>query len=210
MADTKISGLPASTTPLVGTEVLPIVQSGATKQVSVANLTAGRDISASSVSATGTISSGDPGALTAQGVRLASNGTILSNTFGTNFNVFYYYGGNVGSITTNGAVTLYNTSSDRRLKTNIESITPAQSAEFIDGLLPRIYDRIANNLPEAGFIADEFQKVAPDCVTGTPNEVDEDGKPKYQMLDASTPQTIAYLVAEIQSLRARLKTANIA
>lgn len=46
MADVKISGLPASTTPLAGTEVLPIVQSGVTKQVSVANLTAGRDVSA--------------------------------------------------------------------------------------------------------------------------------------------------------------------
>jgi hypothetical protein len=55
MADLKISALPASTTPLAGTEVLPIVQSGATKQVSVANLTAGRAISASSVSATGEV-----------------------------------------------------------------------------------------------------------------------------------------------------------
>jgi hypothetical protein len=51
MADTKISALPASTTPLAGTEVLPIVQSGATKQVSVANLTAGRAISATSFTA---------------------------------------------------------------------------------------------------------------------------------------------------------------
>lgn len=51
MADAKISALPASTTPLAGTEVLPIVQSGATKQVSVANLTAGRAISAASVAA---------------------------------------------------------------------------------------------------------------------------------------------------------------
>lgn len=49
MADTKISALPASTTPLAGTEVLPIVQGGATKQVSVANLTAGRAISATEV-----------------------------------------------------------------------------------------------------------------------------------------------------------------
>lgn len=49
MADTKISALPASTTPLAGTEVLPIVQSGVTKQVSVANLTAGRAISATEV-----------------------------------------------------------------------------------------------------------------------------------------------------------------
>jgi hypothetical protein len=43
MANTKISALTASTTPLAGTEVLPIVQSGVTKQVSVANLTSGRD-----------------------------------------------------------------------------------------------------------------------------------------------------------------------
>lgn len=51
MADSKISALPASTTPLTGTEVLPIVQSSATKQVSVANLTAGRAISVASVTA---------------------------------------------------------------------------------------------------------------------------------------------------------------
>jgi len=49
MADVKISGLPASTTPLAGTEVLPIVQSGATKQVSIANVTAGRAIAATSI-----------------------------------------------------------------------------------------------------------------------------------------------------------------
>lgn len=49
MADVKISGLPASTVPLAGTEVLPIVQSGTTKQVSIANVTAGRDIAATSV-----------------------------------------------------------------------------------------------------------------------------------------------------------------
>jgi hypothetical protein len=42
VADKKISALTASTTPLAGTEVLPIVQSGATVKVSVANLTAGR------------------------------------------------------------------------------------------------------------------------------------------------------------------------
>jgi len=52
MADTKISALPASTTPLAGTEVLPIVQGGATVKVSAANLTAGRPISATEVTAT--------------------------------------------------------------------------------------------------------------------------------------------------------------
>jgi hypothetical protein len=52
MADLKISQLPAATVPLAGTEVLPIVQSGSTVQVSVNNLTTGKAVSAASVSAT--------------------------------------------------------------------------------------------------------------------------------------------------------------
>jgi hypothetical protein len=39
MADVKISGLPASTLPLAGTEVLPLVQSGVTKKVASDDLT---------------------------------------------------------------------------------------------------------------------------------------------------------------------------
>lgn len=45
MADTKISALTSATTPLAGTEVLPIVQSSVTKKVSVASLTEGRTVS---------------------------------------------------------------------------------------------------------------------------------------------------------------------
>jgi len=52
MADLKISQLPAATTPLAGSEVLPIVQSGTTKQVSIDNLTAGKTVLASIVTAT--------------------------------------------------------------------------------------------------------------------------------------------------------------
>ena len=68
MADVKISGLPASTVPLAGTEVLPIVQGGTTKQVSVNNLTAGKtvlaaafdtDIAAAAVTLSGTTLAAD-------------------------------------------------------------------------------------------------------------------------------------------------------
>jgi len=55
MANTKISALTSSTTPLAGTEVLPIVQSSATVKVAVSDLTAGRSVSMSA----GTISSGN-------------------------------------------------------------------------------------------------------------------------------------------------------
>jgi hypothetical protein len=58
MADSKISALPAATTPLAGTEVLPIVQGGTTDKVSVADLTAGRAVSADSISLTTNIKIG--------------------------------------------------------------------------------------------------------------------------------------------------------
>lgn len=61
MADLKISQLTAATTPLAGTETLPIVQSSTTKQVSVANLTAGRAISALSLSLTTDLAVADGG-----------------------------------------------------------------------------------------------------------------------------------------------------
>ena len=55
MADKKISALTAATTPLAGTEVLPIVQGGATVKVAVSNLTAGRAVSALSLNVSGDV-----------------------------------------------------------------------------------------------------------------------------------------------------------
>ena len=68
MPNAKISALPLATTPLAGTEVLPVVQGGITEQVSVANLTAGRTVSAASLSLTTTplaATSGGTGTATA-------------------------------------------------------------------------------------------------------------------------------------------------
>ncbi len=56
MADKKISALTAASTPLADTEVLPIVQSGATVKVAVSDLTAGRAVSASQLSSTTKVS----------------------------------------------------------------------------------------------------------------------------------------------------------
>jgi hypothetical protein len=72
MADSKISALPAAATPLAGTEVLPIVQSGVTDQVTVANLTAGRSVAT--------------GALTVTGDATLSTGNIIQGTAAKGFN----------------------------------------------------------------------------------------------------------------------------
>jgi molybdopterin-binding protein len=83
MANVKISGLPSATTPLAGTEVLPIVQGGVTDQVSVADLTVGRTVNASAFD-TDVAAAG----VTLSGTTLAADGTdanidILVNTKGT-------------------------------------------------------------------------------------------------------------------------------
>jgi hypothetical protein len=59
MADKKISALTAATTPLAGTEVLPIVQSGSTVKVSVNNLTVGKPVSVGSLASAGSINVAD-------------------------------------------------------------------------------------------------------------------------------------------------------
>jgi hypothetical protein len=53
MADKKISALTAAATPLAGTEVLPIVQSGATVKVAVSDLTTGRSVPMVGIAGTG-------------------------------------------------------------------------------------------------------------------------------------------------------------
>ena len=56
MADLKISALTSATTPLAGTEVVPIVQSSTTKKVAVSDLTAGRAVTMSTASVGTTVS----------------------------------------------------------------------------------------------------------------------------------------------------------
>jgi hypothetical protein len=62
MADKKISALTAASTPLAGTEVLPIVQSGTTVKVAVSDLTAGRAMAALSLT-TATVQATNSGGL---------------------------------------------------------------------------------------------------------------------------------------------------
>ena len=80
MADLKICQLPAATTPVAGTEVLPIVQTGTTSQVSIANLTAGRSMTALDITVTTALATTfdtnvAAAGLTLAGITLAADGT---------------------------------------------------------------------------------------------------------------------------------------
>lgn len=101
----------------------------------------------------------------------------------------------IGSITQNGTTAVaYNTSSDYRLKENIQ---PMQNAlAVVQQLNPVTYTWKADGSDGQGFIAHELQKVVPDCVTGEKDAVDADGNPVYQGIDTSF--LVATLTAAIQ------------
>ena len=84
MADKKISALTAATTPLAGTEVLPIVQGGATVKVAVSDLTAGRAVATGNVTTTGTatISSNAAIGTTTPNVNANRNTLTLQGSWG--------------------------------------------------------------------------------------------------------------------------------
>ena len=107
MANVKISALPAASTPLVGTEVLPIVQSGVTTKVSVANLTAGRAITASTITdsslTSGRVTYAGTSGLLQDSVSLLFDGTTLTaNVLNLNSALGIAYGG-TGQTTANAA-----------------------------------------------------------------------------------------------------------
>lgn len=74
MADLKISQLPAATTPVAGTEVLPIVQSGTTRKVAISDLTVGRAVTATTFLG-GLDTNVTAAGLTVTGTTVAADGT---------------------------------------------------------------------------------------------------------------------------------------
>lgn len=81
MADQKISQLTGATTPLAGTEVLPVVQSGSTKKVAVSNLTAGRDVATKNILSTDGGNVGGAGGFI--GVAANANNTAMAGIKGS-------------------------------------------------------------------------------------------------------------------------------
>jgi len=105
MANTKISGLSSASTPLSGSEILPINQSGVTDSVSVANLTAGRAVAAQAL----TLTNGE--------VYL-----ILNATGGKQWDIIAGGGGNI----TPGYLSFWNGTNGNK----VFSIAPSTSEQF--------------------------------------------------------------------------------
>lgn len=109
---------------------------------------------------------------------------------------FRRQGNVVGRIEVTTTATSYNTTSARWLKENIVSLDydPGQK---IDAVSPRSFDWINTGEHAHGFIADEFAQAFPSSVT-----YDDDGQ--AEAIDASTPEVMATIIAELQSLRRRV------
>ena len=83
MADVKISQLPAATTPLAGTEEVPLVQSGTTKKVTVANLRGATGVTAVTGTAPVVSSGGTTPAISMPAANTSTNGYLTSTDWNT-------------------------------------------------------------------------------------------------------------------------------
>jgi hypothetical protein len=113
----------------------------------------------------------------------------------TNFVAFYSgsSGTLVGSITYNGSLTLYNTTSDQRLKTNI---VDAPSGN-IDSIKIRSFNWVADGShQEYGMVAQELLEVAPYAVY-QPKNSDE-------MMGVDYSKLVPMMIKEIQDLKQRI------
>jgi hypothetical protein len=109
-------------------------------------------------------------------------------------------GSTVGSIDVTTTATSYVTSSDYRLKEDVQPMTGALAK--VQALKPVTYKWKADGSDGQGFIAHELQEVVPECVTGEKDAVNEDGSIKPQGIDTSF--LVATLTAAIQELKAEL------
>ena len=140
---------------------------------------------------TRSLSNGDSGA-TAYFRRNTSEGNVV---------LFYKDGTNVGSISVTGSSTAYNTSSDARLKENVTYDWDATTR--LKQLKPARFNFIADaDTTVDGFLAHEAQTVVPEAVTGTHNEVDDDGNPVMQGIDQA--KLVPLLCKTILELEARI------
>ena len=100
----------------------------------------------------------------------------------------------VGSITQNQSSTAFNTSSDYRLKTDVQPMAGASAR--VQALKPINFEWISTGERVDGFLAHEAQEVVPEAVTGTKDAVDADGNPEYQGIDQS--KLVPLLTAALQ------------
>ena len=140
------------------------------------------------------------------GVSAGTNeGIAIANSTGaTRYPMAFLQGTTyVGSISTTGSATAYNTSSDYRLKENIQPLTGAITR--LQQLPVHRFNFIADpDTTVDGFIAHEAQAVVPECVTGEKDAVDDEGKPIYQGIDQS--KLVPLLTAALQEAIAKIET----
>jgi len=113
-------------------------------------------------------------------------------------------GGLRGSISVAGASASFNTSSDYRLKENVNYDFDATSR--LKELKPARFNWISDetNTLVDGFIAHEVSSVVPEAISGEKDAVNEDGSINPQGIDQS--KLVPLLVKTIQELEARITT----
>lgn len=108
--------------------------------------------------------------------------------------VFYRDASIVGSISVTTSATAYNTSSDYRLKEDVQPMSG--NIDRLMALNPVNFAWKVDGSRVDGFLAHEAQEIVPEAVTGTKDAVDDEGNPDYQGIDQS--KLVPLLTAALQ------------
>ena len=106
----------------------------------------------------------------------------------------------VGRIRPTNTGTQYVTSSDHRLKDNVQAMSDA--LDRVGLLNPCTFDWKATGEHGEGFIAHELAEVVPSAVAGDKDAVDDGGDPVHQGVDFG--RVVPLLVAAVQELTAKV------
>ena len=110
-------------------------------------------------------------------------------------------GSSKGSIAYNNTSTTFSTSSDYRLKENV--VADWDATTRLKQLNPVRFNFIVDpDTTVDGFLAHEVQDVVPEAISGTHNEVDDEGNPVYQGIDQSklTPLLTKALIEAVEKI----------
>ena len=142
----------------------------------------------------------------------SSNGctAVSASTSATNIWRFYNPNGQVGGISISGSATTFATSSDYRLKENVNYTFDATTR--LKQLKPARFNFKSDaDKTVDGFLAHEVSSIVPEAVTGAKDAVDGDGDPIHQGIDQSklVPLLVKAMQEQqtvIEALEARIST----
>lgn len=167
--------------------------------------------------------SGNPGGIVCEGQTVCFSASTGNGQYGYVSNLtntggflagFFYNGATVGTITTNGTITVYNTTSDKRLKTDFADLPPDLSMRALKAYRPQSY--LLRGKPSIGATAQDvderFKALGLDAyeiglvTRGDVNANNKEGDKGYRQWGMDSSKIVPFLVSVVIDQHNQIET----